>query len=67
VRAHPYIAGDRFTAADVYVGSGIGWYTGWNLLPKTPAFEEYLGRIMSRPAAQRASELDDALIAQAAE
>ena len=25
VQRHPYIAGERFTAADVYVGAHIGW------------------------------------------
>jgi glutathione S-transferase len=62
VSAHEYIAGDRFTAADVYVGSHVGWGVNFGTLPKRDAFDAYLGRIMTRPAAKRASEIDDALM-----
>jgi glutathione S-transferase len=58
VSAHPYIAGDRFTAADVYVGSQIGWGTGVGSLPRRPAFADYVGRVTSRPAWKRAQEID---------
>ncbi|MBN8849097.1 MULTISPECIES: glutathione S-transferase family protein [unclassified Sphingomonas] len=64
VSAHPYIAGERFTAADVYVGSHVGWGMQFGSLPKREAFERYVERIMSRPAAARAREIDDALIPQ---
>lgn len=57
-----YILGDMFSAADVYVGSQIGWGVQFGTLEKRPAFEPYLGRIMTRPAAVRAREKDDALI-----
>jgi glutathione S-transferase len=57
-----YIAGDRFTAADVYVGSQIGWGMMFGTLEKRPAFEAYLKRVGSRPAAVRAREIDDALV-----
>ena len=56
----PYICGDQFTAADVYVGSQIGWGLMFGTLPKRPTFEDYAGRLRSRPAAVRAAELDDA-------
>jgi glutathione S-transferase len=62
VRAHPYIAGDRFTAADVYVGSQVGWGVQFGTLPKRDAFVEYFGRLSSRDAARRADEKDNALI-----
>jgi glutathione S-transferase len=58
-----YIAGDRFTAADVYVGSQIGWGMQFGWLEKRPAFEGYWSRISQRPAAIRAREIDDSLIA----
>ncbi|HEX8064559.1 MAG TPA: glutathione S-transferase family protein [Allosphingosinicella sp.] len=58
----PYICGDQFTAADVYVGSQIGWGMMFNSIEKRPAFEEYFGRISSRPAAVRARAMDDALM-----
>ena len=62
VSAHPFIAGDSFTAADVYVGSQVGWGTQFGTLPKRDAFASYLGRIMSREAYQRANDKDNALM-----
>jgi glutathione S-transferase len=56
----PYIAGDRFTAADVYVGSHIGWGMQFGTIEKRPMFEAYHAKLASRPAAQRATQLDDA-------
>ncbi|MEJ1978156.1 MAG: glutathione S-transferase family protein [Acetobacteraceae bacterium] len=61
VSCSDYVAGDRFTAADVYVGSQIGWGMLFGSIEKRPAFERYWGRISSRPAALRAKEIDDAL------
>ena len=60
-----YLVGDRFTAADVYVGSHIGWGMSYGAIEKRPAFERYFERISTRPAAIRAREIDDALIADA--
>ena len=62
VAAKPYFAGDSFSAADVYAGSQVAWGVQFGSLPKRPAFEEYLGRILSRPAYERAGKIDDALI-----
>lgn len=64
VSAHPYIAGDRFTAADVYVGSHVMWGTQFGTLPKLDGFMAYIGRLADRPAHVRASELDDAAMAE---
>jgi glutathione S-transferase len=61
----PYLAGDQFTAADLYLGSQIGWGMQFGTLDKRPAYEAYAGRIFTRPAAIRAREIDDALIAAA--
>ncbi len=60
-----YILGDMFSAVDVYLGSQIGWGVQFGTLEKRPAFEPYLARIMARPAAVRARQIDDALIAAA--
>ena len=57
-----FIAGDRFTAADVYVGSMIGWGMMFRGVDKRPAFERYWGVVSARPAAQRAKAIDDALV-----
>lgn len=62
--AGPYLCGDQFTAADVYVGSQIGWGLQFGTIEKRPGFEEYFARISSRPAAKRAAEIDDAIIAE---
>lgn len=61
VSGHDYIVGDRFTAADIYVGSQIGWGMMFGTIEKRPAFERYWARIGSRPAAMRARQIDDAL------
>jgi glutathione S-transferase len=59
-----YLVGDRFTAADVYLGSGIGFGMQFGAIEKRPAFEQYWRRLCARPAALRAKEIDDALAAQ---
>ena len=59
-----YVVGNGFTAADVYVGSGIGFGMQFGMIEKRPAFEQYWGRLSSRPAALRAKEIDDSLAAQ---
>jgi glutathione S-transferase len=61
----PYVAGDSFTAADVYVGSHIGFGMQFGTIEKRPAFVGYWERVSQRPAALRARELDDALAAEA--
>jgi glutathione S-transferase len=58
-----YIVGDRFTAADVYVGSHIGFGLLFGTIEKRPAFERYVARISARPAAVRAKQIDDDLAA----
>ncbi|MCP3735852.1 glutathione S-transferase family protein [Sphingomonas sp. RP10(2022)] len=65
VSAHDYIAGDRFTAADVYVGSQVIWGAQFGSLPKRPAFDAYIARLVTRPAYLKAAELDDAAMAPA--
>ena len=59
-----YIVGDRFTAADVYLRSQIGWGMAFGSIEKRPAFERYWQRIGTRPAALRAKDIDDALMAE---
>ena len=63
VSGGPYICGEQFTAADVYVGSQIGWGMMVGTLEKRPAFEAYVSKLRERPAAKRASEIDDAAAA----
>ena len=56
------VAGERFTAADLYLGSQIGWGLAFGTIEKRPAFERYWDRIRQRPAAVRARDIDDALL-----
>ncbi len=65
VSTGPWILGDRFSAADVYVGSQIGWGLQFRSLPDRDAFKAYAARLFRREAAQRARDLDDALIVAA--
>lgn len=60
----PFILGEKFSAVDVYLGSQIGWGTQFGTIEKRPAFSEYLARILTRPAAVKAREIDDQLLAQ---
>lgn len=62
VLAHPFIAGERFTAADVYVGSHIGWGLGLQTLPPRAAFLAYAQKLTSRDAYNRAVAKDEALL-----
>jgi glutathione S-transferase len=58
----PYILGERFSAADVFVGSTLGWGMGFKVIEPRPAFSAYWERLRERPAAKRAAELDDAAL-----
>lgn len=60
VRTNSYIAGDTFSAADVYVGSQLGYGLQFGTIDKRPAFEQYFGRLALREAYQRATEKDNA-------
>lgn len=59
-----YIAGDAFSAADVYAGSQIDWGLMFKSIEARPAFEAYAARLRERPAYKRAKEIDGKLIAE---
>lgn len=63
LRDGPYILGDRFSAADVVVGSGVRWLLAFKLLPERSEFTRYAERLSARPALQRAVAADAALAA----
>jgi glutathione S-transferase len=60
--ASQFLAGDEFTAADLYVGAQLGWLMQFGVVEKRPAFERFVARLSSRPAAIRARAIDDALL-----
>ncbi len=55
-----YLVGNEFTAADLVVGSQLGFGMMFGTIEKRPAFERYWQRVSDRPACQRAKEFDDA-------
>ncbi|ANK85969.1 MULTISPECIES: glutathione S-transferase family protein [Rhizobium] len=59
VSGSTYVTGERFTAADVYVGAHIGWGLGFGSIEKRQAFVDYFGRVSERDAYKRANALDD--------
>lgn len=56
-----YITGDRFTAADVYVGAQVSWGLQFGSFEKRPEFEAYAERLGQRPAYLRATEIDEGM------
>ena len=58
----PYICGERFTAADVYVGSQVGYSIDFGVLESTPQLAAYVERLKVRPAWRRADNMDEALM-----
>mgnify|MGYP000918942127 CR=1 FL=1 len=65
VKDREFLAGDSFTAADLYIASHLSWGMNFGTIEKRPAFEAYANRHLARPAEKRASEIDDGLIAAA--
>jgi glutathione S-transferase len=62
VSGREFVAGEHFTAADVYVGSQIGWGLMFGTMEKRKPFVDYVDRLHARPAFQRAAALDDAAL-----
>jgi glutathione S-transferase len=60
-----YIAGDRFTAADLFVGAMVNFMLAFKLLDPRPAFTDYAKRMTDRDAYRRATEIDAGLVAEA--
>ena len=63
--ANDFIADGRFTAADVYVGSQVGWGLQFKTIPANQVLEAYWARLRDRPALQAANAKDNALIPEA--
>ena len=50
----PFLLGEQFSAADVMIGSTLAWAQFMGLLEGHPTLIEYVQRLSSRPAFQRA-------------
>jgi glutathione S-transferase len=57
-----WICGERFTMADVYVGSAVDWGLNFGILPPRESFVAYAERIQARPSYKAAKAVDNALI-----
>ena len=64
VKDREFLAGDRFSAADLYIASHLQWGMNFGTIERRKAFETYSERHVNRPAALRADEIDNALMPQ---
>ena len=54
----PWILGDRFSAADITIGSGLNFAVRlFKMVPPRPSFDAYIARCVERPAFQRAEKI----------
>ncbi len=58
LEASDFIAGPKFTAADVYVGSHVIWGMQFGSMPTRPEFERYAARLILREGFKNAKALD---------
>lgn len=63
-KSSPYLLGERFTAADVVIGSSLRWLMQFNLIPRLPEFVAYTDTLAKRPALQRQIAYDAAIVSQ---
>lgn len=59
----PWILGERFSAADVMIGSGVHFGLAFGLLDARPALNAYRDRCVARPGFIRAGEIEKAAVA----
>jgi glutathione S-transferase len=57
-----FVCGNRFTMADVYVGSQIDWGLTFGSIPPRQAFVAYAERLQARDAYKEAKGIDNDLI-----
>ena len=58
----PHVCGERFTAADVYVGSSVDWGLQFGTLERRPVFEAYADRLRERVAYRGALQINETRI-----
>jgi glutathione S-transferase len=59
-----YLAGGRFSAADLYIGAQLDWGMQFGAIDKRPAFQTYVDNLTARPAYVRATAIDDKAMAE---
>lgn len=60
----PWILGERFTMADVILGSTLRYMLMFKMLEPRPVFLDYVERLGERPAGIRAQQINQAVIAE---
>jgi glutathione S-transferase len=55
----PFILGEKFSAADILIGTTFQLFMGSPLLPKTDLLQAYVQRVVERPAFARAAARDN--------
>jgi len=63
IERHPFIAGNKFSAADVYLGSQLNFGLQFGTVGKRNTFEDYVQRTTDRDAYRKAAALDDEALA----
>lgn len=58
LEAGPYLLGEKFSGADVLIGSMLQFFKG-SLLPERKIYTDYLARLTARPAYARAQARDN--------
>ena len=66
LRKGPYLLGERFSTADVVIGSDLYWCTMTGSIPENPVVADYVARLQERPALQRAVRQDSELAPESA-
>ena len=59
LKGRDHLAGDHFTAADLFVAASIGFYLQFKMLAPRPDFVRFTELHAQRPAALRANAIDD--------
>jgi len=59
-----YLVGNDFTAADLVLGAHLAFATQMGVIEQRPLFGPYVQRLYARPAAVRATAIDDEIIAK---
>lgn len=63
---HEWLVGDRFSGADILVGSNLSWFSQWAAaaFADLPGCSAYVERVRARPALIRARRIDEDLAAR---
>jgi glutathione S-transferase len=54
----PFLMGDKFTAADLIIGSNLRFGMMFKAIPERKEFTDYVGHFVDRPALKRAEAKD---------